>query len=64
MKKYRHFKGREYEVLLEAIHTENNERMIVYKDMEGNVYVRPASMFFEKVEHNGKIVNRFEPIDS
>ncbi len=58
---YRHFKGNNYEVLAVAIHTETNEKMVVYKALygAGGVFVRPLDMFTETVEANGKRVNRF-----
>ena len=60
--KYRHFKGNEYEVVAIAKHSETLEEMVVYKDLknEGNVWVRPASMWNETVERDGKVFKRFE----
>lgn len=59
--RYRHFKGKEYEVLCTARHSETLERMVVYRALygEGGVWVRPAAMWQESVEHNGAIVPRF-----
>lgn len=61
-KKYRHFKGKEYLVLHLAKHSETEEDMVVYQALYGKkgIWVRPLSMFLEKVEVNGKYVNRFE----
>lgn len=61
-KKYRHFKGNEYIVLHLAKHSETEEDMVVYQALYGErgIWVRPLSMFLEKVEVNGKYVNRFE----
>lgn len=62
--KYRHFKGGEYEVIGIAEHTETNEKTVVYKDQaENRLWARPYNMFVETVEHNGKIVRRFEKLD-
>ena len=63
--KYRHFKGNEYEVLAIARHSETLEEMVVYKALygEGGVWVRPASMWNETVEKDGKIFKRFEFIN-
>lgn len=63
--RYRHFKGREYEVLGMASHSETQEPMVVYRALygEGGVWVRPAVMWSEKVEHEGKIVPRFAPVE-
>ena len=62
--RYRHFKGNEYEVIATAKHSETLEEMVVYKALygEGGVWVRPASMWNEVVEHNGIVVRRFEKI--
>ncbi len=62
--RYRHFKGKDYEVLGTAFNSENLETMVVYKALygEGNMWVRPASMWNELLEHNGKLVRRFEYI--
>jgi hypothetical protein len=62
--KYRHYKGKEYEVLGIARHSETLEEMVVYKALyqkEGeNLWVRPAKMFLETVEVNGAKMPRFE----
>ena len=59
--KYRHFKGNEYEVLYIAKHSETQEEMVVYRALygEGGVWVRPASMWNEEVERDGKTYKRF-----
>ncbi len=58
---YRHYKGSEYEVLMVARHSETEEPMVVYRALYGDygVWVRPYEMFVEKVEVNGKLVDRF-----
>ena len=62
--KYRHFKGNEYEVIAIAKHSETTEDMVVYKALysEGSLWVRPASMWNETVERDGKVFKRFEYI--
>lgn len=59
--KYRHFKGNEYEVIALATHSETGERMVVYRALygENGVWVRPASMWNERVERDGKVFPRF-----
>lgn len=48
---YRHFKGNLYEVLAIAMHTETEETMVVYKEVDGEkTYVRPLEMFVSKVD--------------
>ena len=62
--KYRHFKGNEYEVLYVARHSETLTEMVVYRALygEGGVWVRPAAMWEEEVERDGKKFKRFEYI--
>lgn len=59
--RYRHFKGNEYEVIGIANHSETLEPMVVYRALYGEhgLWVRPASMWNETVERNGKTVHRF-----
>lgn len=61
--KYKHYKGGLYEVLFDAIHTETEERLVIYKSLkDGQIWARPYEMFFENVEYKGKIMPRFEKI--
>jgi hypothetical protein len=62
--KYRHFKGNEYEVLYVAKHSETLTEMVVYRALygEGGVWVRPAAMWEEEIERDGKKLKRFEYI--
>ena len=59
--KYRHFKGNEYEVIGTAKHSETMEEMVVYRALYGEfgLWVRPASMWEETVERDGKTFQRF-----
>ncbi len=58
--RYRHYKGKEYEVVGMARHSETLEEMVVYRPLYGRkMWVRPAKMFGEKVLVNGKKVRRF-----
>lgn len=59
--RHRHFKGGEYDVLYIAKHSETGEELVIYKDTHSdNVWARPANMFYEYVNINGKQVPRFE----
>ena len=62
---YRHFKDRLYQVVAVAEHSETGEQMVVYQALygEGGVWVRPASMWNETVERDGKIIKRFTYIE-
>ena len=59
--RYRHFKGKEYEVLCVARHSETLEEMVVYRALYGDfgVWVRPATMWNETVVRDGKTYFRF-----
>lgn len=63
--KYRHFKGNEYEVLYLARHSETLEEMVVYRALYGErgIWVRPAKMWNETVERDGKTYQRFTKIE-
>lgn len=64
--KYRHYKGKEYEVLGVASHSETLEPLVVYRALyespefgKGALWVRPLSMFIETVVVDGAEVPRF-----
>ena len=59
--KYRHFKGREYEVIGIAAHSETLEQMVVYRALygESGLWVRPAVMWNEIVEREDYSGPRF-----
>jgi hypothetical protein len=63
--KYRHYKGKEYEVVGLAKHSEALEKLVVYKALYGDhdLWVRPYKMFIDNVEINGKTLPRFEFIE-
>ena len=63
--KYRHFKGNEYEVIGIAKHSETLEPMVVYRALygEGGLWVRPAHMWNEMVERDGRVFPRFTFIE-
>lgn len=60
---YKHYKGNLYEVIGTALHSETTEPLVVYKPLYNtkvSLWVRPYEMFFDSIEFNGKIVQRFE----
>jgi hypothetical protein len=60
--RYRHCKGNEYEVIENAKHSETLEPMVVYRALYGEhgVWVRPAEMWNEIIEKDGRKIRRFE----
>jgi len=63
--KYRHYKGKKYEVIGIAKHSETLEELVVYKALYGErqIWVRPLKMFLEEVEVDGKKIPRFSPVE-
>ncbi|MBO5244886.1 MAG: DUF1653 domain-containing protein [Selenomonadales bacterium] len=63
--KYRHYKGKEYEVLAVAKHSETLEEMVVYRALYGDYgyWVRPLAMFGETVMIDGQEMPRFRYIE-
>jgi len=59
--RYRHFKGRDYQVLGLATHSETNETLVVYRCLYGNydLWVRPLGLFTEQVKVGDETVPRF-----
>ena len=51
---HRHKKGGLYTKLMEAVHSETEEPMVVYQGEDGRTWVRPKAMFEEP--------GRFEPV--
>ena len=65
--RYRHYKGEFYEVLGVAKHSETLEELVIYKALYKNrasaLWVRPKSMFMEKISFKGQMVSRFEKVN-
>ncbi len=64
--RYQHYKGKFYEVIGVARHSETLEEFVVYKALyrstfgRNTVWVRPYKMFGEKVKVNDRWVPRFK----
>lgn len=64
--KYRHYKGKLYNVIGTARHSETLEELVIYKALykskefgKNVLWARPKSMFLETVSIDGKKVQRF-----
>lgn len=63
---YRHYKGKLYEVMGIARHSETLEEFVVYKALyktafgRHSIWVRPRKMFLEHVTVDGKRLLRFQ----
>ncbi len=49
---YTHFKGHEYRIVCLAWHTETEEQMVIYQDLEDHslIFARPYDMFCSRVD--------------
>lgn len=62
--RYRHYKGKDYEVIGVAKHSETEELFVVYRALYGErgLWVRPAAMFLDTVVVDGLSRPRFQRI--
>lgn len=68
--RYRHFKGNIYFVWGVGKHSETGEELVVYgpeyrdglEEDSKRIWLRPAHMFIEDVNHKGTLVPRFKKI--
>ena len=68
--RYKHYKGKSYEVTGIAIHSETKEELVIYKALynsaefgKDTLWARPKSMFLETVNINGQKLPRFKFIE-
>ncbi|MDB5163256.1 MAG: hypothetical protein JWO54_127 [Candidatus Saccharibacteria bacterium] len=63
---YRHYKGKDYEVIGVGTHTETDEKFVVYRGLNEpyDMWIRPFDMFFGTVTVNGVKQLRFQKTDS
>lgn len=59
--RYRHYTGKDYQVIGSARHSETLEELVVYKALygDGEMWARPRTMFLEAVEIKGERKLRF-----
>lgn len=63
--RYRHYKGKEYQVLFTAASSEDLSEYVVYRALydDQKIWVRPLHMWNETVTADGKLCKRFEYIE-
>ncbi|WP_027478052.1 DUF1653 domain-containing protein [Curvibacter gracilis] len=61
---YRHYRGGLYRVIDTVRHSETLEPLTLYQALYGQqgLWVRPAAMFLEALEIEGRRVQRFTPV--
>jgi len=73
--KYKHYSGKEYEVIGSALLADNGQEnlkeMVVYRQLgdygeypKGSMWVRRVNEFKAEIEIRGKLVKRFERVDT
>jgi hypothetical protein len=60
---FRHYKGGQYKLVCEATLESDLTPMVVYRAADGSIWCRPRAVFFEMIEVDGEVVQRFVPID-
>jgi hypothetical protein len=63
--RYRHYKGKDYQLIDVATHSETLEKLVVYRPLYGDqaLWVRPVTMFLEQVLVDGQNLPRFRFVD-
>ncbi len=63
---YEHFKGNQYKVIGLCENMENDEKYVLYMPLynDSGFWLREYGMFFEKIERDGSVFDRFKLIAS
>lgn len=59
--KYRHYKGKDYQVYGVVKHSETEETLVLYRPLygSGELWVRPIDAFCDNVQIDGEEIPRF-----
>lgn len=68
--RYKHYKGKEYEVIGIGNHSETLEKFVIYKALYDSpefgsnaIWIRPIKMFQEEIIKDGNKIPRFKLIE-
>lgn len=61
--RYKHYKGGIYELVCEATLESDLTLMIVYRAADGTIWTRPKDVFFQWLDVDGIMTQRFAPIN-
>lgn len=61
--RFRHYKGGMYDLVCEATMESDHTPIIVYRASDGSIWCRPKSVFFEQINADGQMMQRFTPVD-
>lgn len=59
---YKHYKGGIYNLIDVGEHADTKEKLAIYEDVSGQVWIKPLYRFMEHVRVDGELVPRFENI--
>ena len=64
--RYRHYKGKDYQVIDTVTHSETQETLVLYRPLygEGKLWVRPLENFCQAVSVEGQCMPRFMLIEA
>lgn len=61
--RYKHYKGGIYELVCEATLESDLTVMVVYRATDGSIWTRPKDVFFQWIDVDGIMTQRFAPIN-
>lgn len=61
--RFKHYKGGLYDLVCEATMESDLTPIIVYRAADGSIWCRPREVFFEKINVDGLLVQRFVEVN-